>query len=1218
MAGDQRFSLPVAALGIIGIFVSSIFLGPRAYDLLRVGESDADKRAQLTFTQPPVEARMWEDPLAALVRHRSKLKPLCDPAAPTPPDPRCALGEVDAATLRQQLEPDAKDLTVIAAILPGTAFIGVEEARRRVRYSLLAGLASEGFFPDDSEHMGLLRVRPCGDLTPCPSPVPSALPANRPQDLKFQSITDPVPKIDIPYETLSAPPAPVKPTPSAEPVESSRRRAIVLWIDDTAVAPLWLSKLVVILGQLAPSSPGVRPPHEPGVRLRIIGPYRSDDLIRALDEDLLALVDKVKRSETGRVSRLSGDHGHTIEKMQLISPFSTAALDRLRAARELSMPTRAARPASKTTQAERPPGCKDSSGRDCIAEAFSERLSSIRDGVPTSFFVRTIGVDDRQIGHLVGELCARGLAEEAGGQVILMYEWDSIYARAFAQALEGQLRGGCPEARAPRPITLAWYPYLRGLDGANLDGASKQVRLVPRGDKGGSDARKDPNIEWPESRDQRDYVRRLVRQVKDRENGNNPDDRVRAIGLVGTDVHDKLVLAQAFRASFSDRFLFTTDLDVRLLHPDVIQYTRNLIVASSLPLQLESAEGGISPPFRDIYQTATFLAARYAAASEQGDVLDQIKVWLGSTYLYEIGRDGVVELGVDGVPKRELPLRRLYALVAGFALFALGGAMILWPSPSMRETRSRLRSRAPGFDLSVATLAALQVGAWIFALGVVIELGFPGNIGPARAWLMVGSSMLLFWAFVYPGVRNLPAGWAGVSAGGAKAIRRRRRMVRLLLLVLPLIFVWYAFAPAQGGLREPFAPASGVSSWPSQLLRTLGVVLFAWFLDLTWGRSANAAMAIGVKYFGIQPTTAPSSALPRSSRIVDSFYRAVRWLRRQSRMFRRSGRRFVRSRAQHALRGTASVLRDASIWLWQPGKAQPDGSVDGTRQWQRYCDQLHPGRRLFRTALWLGVAIALLTLESMLVGNASPEIPARGRDDRTLILNTILLHVFGTVILLVVLADVTVLTWRIVTSLKEPRTVYPDGTVRDFARKLGPDPLLQGIAIKRLPALVVNRAAANAVGRNTLLDDWIDMQRLAEHTKAIGRLIFLPFVLVALLVVARSRLLDNWAIDGAVLISLISFTLGACAMAALLNITAEYARKRALERMQEDLLWLESADSSYEKLAKKFPALIEQVKTMREGAYAPFFEQPVVQAILVPLGGAGGIKLVEALVFAQP
>ena len=81
--------------------------------------------------------------------------------------------------------------------------------------------------------------------------------------------------------------------------------------------------------------------------------------------------------------------------------------------------------------------------------------------------------------------------------------------------------------------------------------------------------------------------------------------------MIGSDVHDKLVLAQALRGAFPDRVLFTTDLDARLLHPNATRYTRNVIVASSLPLvwedKAEEAASGrpLNPaanriaPFRD-------------------------------------------------------------------------------------------------------------------------------------------------------------------------------------------------------------------------------------------------------------------------------------------------------------------------------------------------------------------------------------------------------------------------------------------------------------------------------------------------------------------------------------------------------------------------------------------------------------------------------------------
>ncbi len=88
-------------------------------------------------------------------------------------------------------------------------------------------------------------------------------------------------------------------------------------------------------------------------------------------------------------------------------------------------------------------------------------------------------------------------------------------------------------------------------------------------------------------------------------------------------------------------------------------------------------------------------------------------------------------------------------------------------------------------------------------------------------------------------------------------------------------------------------------------------------------------------------------------------------------------------------------------------------------------------------------------------------------------------------------------------------------------------------------------------------------------------------------------------------------------MAALLNYGAEAARRRRCERMQADLLWLKGAGPEYAGLAEQFPGLIDQVRNLRQGAFAPFFQQPLVRALLVPLGGAGGIQLLELLMFGR-
>ena len=83
------------------------------------------------------------------------------------------------------------------------------------------------------------------------------------------------------------------------------------------------------------------------------------------------------------------------------------------------------------------------------------------------------------------------------------------------------------------------------------------------------------------------------------------DGEFKAIGVLGSDVYDKLMILQALRKNFP-RALFTTDLDSRLTH------------SSQLPLDAQSGRGfpfralnwprlqTPIPPFRDSYQTALF------------------------------------------------------------------------------------------------------------------------------------------------------------------------------------------------------------------------------------------------------------------------------------------------------------------------------------------------------------------------------------------------------------------------------------------------------------------------------------------------------------------------------------------------------------------------------------------------------------------------------------
>ena len=80
-------------------------------------------------------------------------------------------------------------------------------------------------------------------------------------------------------------------------------------------------------------------------------------------------------------------------------------------------------------------------------------------------------------------------------------------------------------------------------------------------------------------------------------------------------MHDKLLVLQALHEDFADRVFFTTDVDARYLHPRTQAFTRNLVVARSLPRGVypppagapagASDQPGGTPPRGDHYQAST-------------------------------------------------------------------------------------------------------------------------------------------------------------------------------------------------------------------------------------------------------------------------------------------------------------------------------------------------------------------------------------------------------------------------------------------------------------------------------------------------------------------------------------------------------------------------------------------------------------------------------------
>lgn len=430
-----------------------------------------------------------------------------------------------------------------------------------------------------------------------------------------------------------------------------------------------------------------------------------------------------------------------------------------------------------------------------------------------------IGSDDRLFDILVAEL-ERRQVRLGWDAVILIGEWDSFYGRALpiefraaacakvatfseddlntilvpvavkewcrtvAQAIDLQIRR--PADYESLTLNVFRYSYLSGLDG-EIPGDDGE-RAARAGKAGGGDLSKETARERPEGTSQIDYIRALVTRIHDEGEG------ARAIGIMGTDPYDALLIIKALRPYFPHAIFFTVDLDARHLHPTEYKWTRNMVIASPFGLQLDSGLQRDVSPFRSSYQTSAFFAVLQAVrqvvctpesrtdaaggtcmTGYHVSMTPEDRVYDAALYprLFEVGRNGAVDVSIvekEGT-RTVHPLR---------------------PDLDYTEQYGQLK-QGVGFD-NAAVAAAGVVGFFIMTV---------------IAW-----SNQRLWSWV----------------------ERNPRAVGIIAAFLTLSFTAFVWSGGATALLaghdegEPFSWTSGVSIWPSELLRLLVVVLCLIFL----------------------------------------------------------------------------------------------------------------------------------------------------------------------------------------------------------------------------------------------------------------------------------------------------------------------------------------------------------------------------------------------------
>lgn len=760
------------------------------------------------------------------------------------------------------------------------------------------------------------------------------------------------------------------------------------------------------------------------------------------------------------------------------------------------------------------------------------------------YFVETIVPDDRLAKMLIEELERRHVDLTGNDHIALVGEWDTFYGRefrdtfkcAFKEDLKDQLvKEGKPNKKAKKQADrlverhIHEFSYLRGLDGhvpGAAEGDGKRASTPkdkrhdatqdrsPSGRLGRAETRE---LRQPFGRSQFDYMRRLADRMRRVEQQMPGRGKFRAIGVTGSDVYDKQLVLQALRPKFPNAIFFTTDLDARLLHRDQDPWTRNLIIASSYGLQLNESIQGDIPPFRDVYQTSTFVACLLALGGidRPKERVDESNIGLHlKPRLYEVGRSGAFDI-------------------------------------TPREYDSFLHPR--------------RATSWLMRS---TDLMWLGAIVLLSVWLIGSMS--------HGAHRRLFRPFASLSES-----TRRTGILVVAFLMSVIAFAIVVRVDQMDGTGEPVALAEGISIWPTELIR-LSVVFFCIWCYLNTRRKIRDSDRDLCDRFGLSDEGTEGESIYKR-------WRAFRGIHRR----RMSGRPLTAATFVPWLVRRILIEWQVILWLrkkvtvnfWDGNPPKNQWSVN--ELWREYLYRGRLGHRLIRVLVVSAILAALILILMWKLG--LPPWPARGSwaYHMTQVVGT--LSMIAVAMLVVYTADVTRLCVQFVGNLAQEHTEWPRKSrwTEEF-------PHLKDIDHE------------NA-------EDYLDVLIIADRTEVIARLVFYPFIAISLMLLARNSFFDKWEWSWFMVVFYGILVGYAFMCAAVLRWRAERSRRNAIGRLRDRMAaTMTLKDETRTTRREQIEYLIEQIKSIRRGAYAVWSQRPLVQS-LIALGGVGLITLLDML-----
>ncbi len=209
---------------------------------------------------------------------------------------------------------------------------------------------------------------------------------------------------------------------------------------------------------------------------------------------------------------------------------------------------------------------------------------------------------------------------------------------------------------------------------------------------------------------------------------------------------------------------------------------------------------------------------------------------------------------------------------------------------------------------------------------------------------------------------------------------------------------------------------------------------------------------------------------------------------------------------------------------------------------------------------------------------------------------TLLVTLIALAGILMFVVDSTLLSYRFVVAFRrQEKRIWPSGLVDKTAQKWGAPPTDPSAAAEM-------RQAA---------DQWLFIRFIDDVTNVVARMIYYPFVVLLVLIVAQNRLFDDWHWNVPLALMAIFNAAAPVACAAILQLEAKRARGKSLDALDE--LLRARVGPPEDPVREKVARIRTEIEDFQTGAFASFSQNPIVKAILLPLFGGGGLAALEAL-----